>query len=109
MSICKGNCFCAICMNCMYNFNQTIVPVWKLDFQNLPIYGTNHCALVESSGTPSVCMFTIHQNIQLLIAAAGFEENYHDFIKKLVCCPIIDTVCCVFAVNVPVKILSTIS
>lgn len=35
-----------------------------------------HCALVESSGIHSVCMCTIHQNAQLVIAAAGIEERY---------------------------------
>ena len=43
------------------------------------------CILAGSSGTHSVCVCTIHQNVILLLHAAQTEETYEDLIGMAVC------------------------
>lgn len=43
------------------------------------------CILAGASGTHSVCVCTIHQNVILMIHATHFDESYKDLTKMLVC------------------------
>lgn len=56
----------------------------KLVFQNSATYVQNG-VLVGSPGTHSVCVCTIHQNVNLLLLACNIEETSQDLIGYLVC------------------------
>lgn len=43
------------------------------------------CVLAGSSGTHSVCVCTIHQNVILLLYAAQINDTYKDIMKFLLC------------------------
>lgn len=38
-----------------------------------------------TSGTHSVCVYSIHENVKLLIFVIKLEETYHKLIEKAVC------------------------
>ena len=59
----------------------------KIGFSKFTDLWPKHCALDGNFSIHSIYVCMIHQNNQLLFAAAGFEENCHDFMKNLVCCP----------------------
>ena len=46
-----------------------------------------HCILVGASGTHTVCMCTYHQNVKLMIHAAGLDTSYKHIIAQAVCNP----------------------
>lgn len=43
------------------------------------------CIMAGTSGSHSVCVCTIHQNVKLMLAKLGKECNYHQCIDKIVC------------------------
>ena len=56
-----------------------------------------HCVLAEASGTQSVCVCTIHQNVKLMLHGVKLQEltteediplsNYHYCIAQMICNP----------------------
>lgn len=59
----------------------------KIRFSKFAELLPKHCVLAGNSGTHSTCVYTIHQNAQLLITTAEIEETYQDLNQKLVCSP----------------------
>ena len=43
------------------------------------------CILVGRSGTHSVCVCTIHQNVTLMLNAIKLDKDYHELMSMLVC------------------------
>lgn len=60
-------------------------PEIKIGFSKFCTLRPKWCVLAGASGTHSVCVCTIHQNVILLIHAAQLEESYHE-LQKLVLC-----------------------
>jgi hypothetical protein len=43
------------------------------------------CVLVGCSGTHSVCVCTIHQNVVLMLGAVKLDKNHHELMDTMVC------------------------
>ena len=72
----------------------------RLDFQSLPELRPRHCVLAGASGTHSVCVRNIHQNVKLMIHGVKLGEfstpdgtsfSYQDCIAKAICNPPLPT------------------
>lgn len=60
-------------------------PDAKVSFSKFCTLRPKWCVTAGSSGTHSVCVCTLHQNVSLLMDAAHLEESYHDLINLLTC------------------------
>jgi len=60
-------------------------PEAKIGFSKFCSFRPKWCVLAGASGTHSVCVCTIHQNIKLLLAP--LNVHYKDLLKYLVCSP----------------------
>lgn len=47
--------------------------------------GPKWCISVGSSGTHSVCVCTIHQNVKLMLDAINCDKSYKELIDLIVC------------------------
>ena len=82
----------------LYQHFKETYPATKIGFSKFAELRPPHCILAGASGTHSVCVCTIHQNIKLMIAGARMPEfvmmpdatpltSYHDFLAKMICNP----------------------
>ncbi|XP_046689161.1 uncharacterized protein LOC124375086, partial [Homalodisca vitripennis] len=60
-------------------------PDIKIGFSKFCTLRPKWCVLAGASGTHSVCVCTIHQNVLLLIHAAQLEESHKDLQNLLLC------------------------
>ena len=75
------------------NFKDTY-PAERIGFSKFAQLRPKHCILAGASGTHSVCVCTIHQNVKLMIQGVKLEElvsgqptSYHHCIAKIICNP----------------------
>jgi hypothetical protein len=57
----------------------------EIGFSKLCELRPKWCVTVGSAGAHSVCVFTIHQNVKLMLAASPIMEDYKAVIGKTVC------------------------
>ena len=69
-------------------------PDVKVGFSKFAELRPRHCVLAGGSGTHSVCVCTIHQNIKLMIQGVKLSDlsatalmNYHDCLAQIMCNP----------------------
>ena len=69
-------------------------PSVKIGFSKFTELRPRYCVLTGASGTHSVCVCTIHQNVKLMILGAKLPElsssefkTYHDFLARIICNP----------------------
>lgn len=72
-------------LNELYSAFKFEHPYIKIGFTKFCMLRPKWCVLAGASGTHSVCVCTIHQNVTLLLHACSIEEHYNDLIDKLVC------------------------
>ncbi|CAH0550783.1 unnamed protein product [Brassicogethes aeneus] len=70
-------------------------PQKKCSFSKFAALRPKHCVLIGASGTHSVCVCAIHENVKLLIEGSNIKNltanspnpmrTYHDFLKRMVC------------------------
>ena len=70
-------------------------PEMKCSFSKFATLRPKHCVLAGSSGTHSVCVCAIHENVKLLIDGANLKSitddstrpiiNYRDCLDRMVC------------------------
>ena len=66
------------------NFKEKY-PEVKVSFSNFCELRPKFCITVGSSGTHSVCVCTIHQNVKLMLDAIHINKNYKELIDMMVC------------------------
>ena len=66
----------------------------KIGFSKFAELRPRYCVLAGASGTHSVCVCTIHQNVKLMILGAKLLElsssqfkTYHHFLARIICNP----------------------
>lgn len=69
----------------MYSSFKWQHPDIKIGFSKFCTLRPKWCVLAGSSGTHSVCVCTYHQNVKLLIEAAGIDEDYKILCKRMLC------------------------
>lgn len=74
-------------LNELYTSFKFDYPHCKVGFSKFCSLRPKWCVLSGSSGTHSICVCVIHQNVKLLLAACEMEETYHELIEYLVCSP----------------------
>ena len=57
----------------------------KIGFSKFCTIRPKWCIMVDSSGSHSVCICAIHQNVKLLIDAMGINVTYKDLMAMIVC------------------------
>ena len=69
-------------------------PSVKIGFSKFAELRPRYCVLAGASGTHSVCVCTIHQNVKLMILGAKLPElsssefkTYHHFLARIICNP----------------------
>lgn len=72
-------------LNELYAAFKFEYPAEKIGFSKFCFLRPKWCVLAGSSGTHSVCVCAIHQNVILLLHACAIEETYHDLMNHLVC------------------------
>ena len=72
-------------LNEIYSNFKWEYPEVKVGFSKFCMLRPKWCVLAGASGTHSVCVCTIHQNVILLIHAAELEEGYKELINLLLC------------------------
>ena len=62
-------------------------PTQKVGFSKFAELWPKHCVLAGASGTHSVCVCTIHQNVKLMLLAVKLSQvpTYHDCMAKILC------------------------
>ena len=62
-------------------------PAHKVGFSKFAELRPKHCVLAGASGTHTVCVCTIHQNVKLMLLAAKVPQvpTYHDCLSKMLC------------------------
>ena len=60
-------------------------PDLKVGFSKFCSVKPKRCVLVGCSGTHSVCVSTIHQNVVLMLGAVNFDKNHHELMDMMVC------------------------
>ena len=78
------------------NFKDTF-PTEKVGFSKFAELRPKHCVLAGASGTHSVCVCTIHQNVKLMMVGAKLPdltrhttvslETYHSCLAQMICNP----------------------
>ena len=80
----------------LYQHFKTKYPQQCIGFSKFAELRPKHCILAGASGTHSVCVCTIHQNVKLMLLGARLHElnfadhnlsTYHHFLAKLICNP----------------------
>ena len=80
----------------LYQHFKTKYPQQHIGFSKFAELRPKHCILAGASGTHSVCVCTIHQNVKLMLLGARVHElnfadhflsTYHHFIAKIICNP----------------------
>ncbi len=68
---------------------KSIFPNHKVGFSKFAEFRPKHCVLVRASGTHSVCVFTIHQNVKLMMNSIHLSSisTYHSGSASIVCNP----------------------
>lgn len=69
----------------LYSSFKCKYPLFNIGFSKFCTLHPKWCVLAGASGTHSVCVCIIHQNVQLLLSATHFQESYHDLLAKMVC------------------------
>ena len=69
----------------MYAAFKEKYPNVKLGFSKFCTFRPKWCVLAGSSGTHSVCVYSIHQNAILLVDAINWDIKYKELISKIVC------------------------
>ena len=69
----------------MYSTFKCHNPDVKIGFSKFCALRPKWCILAGSSGTHSVCVCTYHQNVKLLVEAAGIDEDYKMLSKLMLC------------------------
>jgi len=79
----------------LYNLFKNNYPNLKCSFSKFASLRPKHCVLAGSSGTHSVCVCPIHENVNLLIEGANLKsitadsqqqiKTYHDCLARMVC------------------------
>ena len=68
-------------------------PSVKIGFSKFAELRPRNCVLAGASGTHSVCVCTIHQNVKLMVLGARLPElsselkNYRDYLARIICNP----------------------
>ena len=75
----------------MYSEFKSQFPNYKVGFSKFAELRPKHCVLAGASGTHSVCVCTIHQNVKLMVLAVELRElpTYHHYIAKILCNPLL--------------------
>ncbi|XP_071839778.1 uncharacterized protein [Apostichopus japonicus] len=60
-------------------------PNVKIGFSKFCSLRPKWCVLVGSSGTHSVCVCTIHQNVELMVSALKSDTDTHKLVEMMVC------------------------
>jgi hypothetical protein len=76
---------------------KEMFPTEKIGFSKLAELRPKHCILAGASGTHSVCVCAIHQNVKLLMRDARIRDltadddvpltNYHTVLAHMICNP----------------------
>lgn len=69
----------------LYSSFKVKYPGIQVGFSTFAALRPKQCILAGSCGTHSVCVCTIHQNVQLLLSEIKLTETYHDLIKMVIC------------------------
>ena len=85
----------------VYHAFKDTFPSFKIGFSKFAELRPPHCVLAGASGTPSVCVCTIHQNVKLMFLGARLSEviapesislpTYHHCLAKILCNPPLPT------------------
>ena len=62
-------------------------PSDHIGFSKFASLRPKHCVLAGASGTHTVCVCTYHQNVKLMIHAAGLDTSHKHIITQAVCNP----------------------
>ena len=78
----------------LYQHFKTKYPQHHIGFSKFAELRRKHCILAGASGTHSVCVCTIHQNVKLMVLGARLNEltstdlsTYHHCLAKIICNP----------------------
>lgn len=79
----------------LYQLFTEKYPLINYSFSKFATLRPKHCVLAGASGTHSVCVCTIHENVKLLIDGSNIKNltantlnpirTYHDCLKQIVC------------------------
>lgn len=79
----------------LYELFQETHPEAKCSFSKFASLRPKHCVLAGASGTHSVCVCTIHENVKLMIEGSNMKNltahtpnpftSYHDCLKYMIC------------------------
>ena len=77
----------------LYQQFKAKYPQQHIGFSKFAELRPKHCVLAGASGTHSVCICTIHQNVKLMLLGAHLHElnpslpTYHHYLAKIICNP----------------------
>ena len=84
-------------LNEVYQNFKVTFPTEKVGFSKFAELRPKHCVLAGASGTHSVCVCTIHQNVKLMMVGAKLPdltrhttvslETYHSCLAQMICNP----------------------
>ena len=57
----------------------------KIEFSTFCLLRPKWCVNVGASGTHSVCVCTIHQNVNLMLSSVKLDKEYHNLVEMIVC------------------------
>ena len=69
----------------LYSAFKKHYPDVKIGFSKFCSLRPKWCILVGQSGTHSVCVCTIHQNVTLMLSAIKLDRKSHELMKMMVC------------------------
>ena len=69
----------------LYAKVKNTYPDIKIGFSTFCLHRLKWCITVGASGTHTVCVCTIHQNVKLMISAVKLSKDYHELIDMIVC------------------------
>ena len=69
----------------LYSAFKKNYPNINIGFSKFCSFRPKWCILVGRSGTHSVCVCTIHQNVTLMLNAIKLDKDYHELMSMLVC------------------------
>ena len=69
----------------LYAMFKKTYPDKKVGFSKFCSLRPKWCVLVGCSGTQSVCVCTIHQNVTLMLAAVKLEKDHREVMEMMVC------------------------
>ena len=79
----KSGCCYAIWKSCLLHIVTNME--LKSDSPNFCDLRPKWCVMVGASGTHSVCVCTIHQNVKLMLQGANIKDDYKMLMEKTVC------------------------